>query len=399
MAKELGLPYVPIDPGIFESDRMGAYLDMMSEAGHECWCLPWKVIRLLLWAGENRPNGNLGLAGVTVMSRGTSTGCPCGVPHKTLRDIFLKSGWLVETKGGVLIEGWDRHGGRLLKRRKQWRERKAKNRASPNVPRDIPQDSTETSTGSPAHVPALKVNSKEAGASIVPAGAGAPAAKRNNWSDKVNEVWSHYRIYHPANKKLRLVSTEKTYQAIKARLQEDWSVDAIKQSIDGYHMSEWHTGRDPRTNGKKYLSPGLLFRSSDHIHAGLGYLEKTETPEQRAFREFMGDDFEGTYPGDNPQGGVLADVRVIDVHLSGDDESRPGSQKADGRSLVRSDEPEILALGAGQVIRQGDKAGPLPFARGAGVDSRRPGPPGEGSSRPQGSREPPPPPAADEVPF
>lgn len=86
--------------------------------------------------------------------------------------------------------------------------------------------------------------------------------------DDVQEIWAHYRTHHPGTAKA-LKSNRKEYQLIKARLQ-DFDVDTLKQAIDGYHKSPFHTGQNDR--GTKYLALTLIMRSISHVQAGVEML-------------------------------------------------------------------------------------------------------------------------------
>jgi hypothetical protein len=90
--KELGLPYVPVDPGIETSERMMLLMEALGREGDTI--LPWHVVRLLLWAGENRPDGNLGRIGAKQLA------IICAWPEdpETWLNALFKSGWLIDVE-------------------------------------------------------------------------------------------------------------------------------------------------------------------------------------------------------------------------------------------------------------------------------------------------------------
>jgi hypothetical protein len=94
--------------------------------------------------------------------------------------------------------------------------------------------------------------------------------------DDVNEVWQHYRTYHPRTT-IRLKADRKEHRLIRARL-SDFAVDDLRQAIDGYHGSDWHTGQNER--GKKYLSLELMMRDISHVQAGIEMAEARQQKQQ-----------------------------------------------------------------------------------------------------------------------
>ncbi len=90
--------------------------------------------------------------------------------------------------------------------------------------------------------------------------------------DGVDEVWAHYRTYHPKSSKT-LKAGRKERGLIKQRLQ-DYTVDDLKAAIDGYHRSPWHTGNNP--NNKRYLNLELMMRTVGHVLQGLELLDEKQ---------------------------------------------------------------------------------------------------------------------------
>jgi hypothetical protein len=114
---ELALPYVPIDPRIVDSERMGLFLDAID--AHSDPMAPWHVVKLLLWTGQHRPDGNLR----KLSAKRIAIICAWPGEPDELVQALKESGWVIEVDGGGRLEGWERHGGMVLKQREDYRER------------------------------------------------------------------------------------------------------------------------------------------------------------------------------------------------------------------------------------------------------------------------------------
>jgi hypothetical protein len=53
-----------------------------------------------------------------------------------------------------------------------------------------------------------------------------------------------------------------------------YGLDACKKAIDGCAASDWHTGRDPRGNGKRYDDIELIFRDAGKVE---GFIKNADT--------------------------------------------------------------------------------------------------------------------------
>lgn len=121
---ELPLPYVPIDPRIWESSRYLIYIaEMEGETEHDCRIA---LIEFLLFAGRSRPDGDLS----DMTPAAIESVCRWDGGRGKLFDALRAGGWLNDKQH---IDGWDRHGGKMIAERKRWRENKRKNRALENV--------------------------------------------------------------------------------------------------------------------------------------------------------------------------------------------------------------------------------------------------------------------------
>lgn len=95
----------------------------------------------------------------------------------------------------------------------------------------------------------------------------------------IRAVFEHYRFYHPKRHR-RPSPKSKEWRAIKARLEEGYTVEDLKQAIDGNHRSPWHSGENP--GGKKYQSLELIMRDGSKVGQ---FLELAESPEEPVLSE------------------------------------------------------------------------------------------------------------------
>ena len=86
--------------------------------------------------------------------------------------------------------------------------------------------------------------------------------------DQVADVWSSYAARHP-----RARLDAKTQRLIAARLAEGWTVEDLRQAVDGNHADPHCNGENDR--GKQYHSAELIFRDSAHVQA---YIETALNP-------------------------------------------------------------------------------------------------------------------------
>lgn len=104
--------------------------------------IPMHVVKLLLWVGRKRPDGNLGRLTVGAVARYSGWAGDAQV----FFDALVAASWLVEAAEGWRVEGWERHGGQVLKRREQWRTRK-QNQRGKGRHGDVPRDTSGSHAG------------------------------------------------------------------------------------------------------------------------------------------------------------------------------------------------------------------------------------------------------------
>jgi len=105
------------------------------------------------------------------------------------------------------------------------------------------------------------------GTNTCPANAGQVEVKPLS---AVDEVVQHYLTYHPRS---RPGKAERTL--IAARLKEGFTVDQLRQAIDGQHRSPYHLGKNDR--GATYLGLELAMRNSSKVNQFLEIVERPPT--------------------------------------------------------------------------------------------------------------------------
>ncbi len=81
-------------------------------------------------------------------------------------------------------------------------------------------------------------------------------------SEDIKIVVAHYQNHHPRSHP-KLNSKSKEWRAIRARLEEGWTVQDLCDAIDGCHRSPWHQGENDRN--KKYDSLELITRDGSKV--------------------------------------------------------------------------------------------------------------------------------------
>lgn len=95
-------------------------------------------------------------------------------------------------------------------------------------------------------------------------------------SEKILEVISHYRTYHP--RAAPKPSSRNTYwRSISARINEGFSVEDLKQAIDGCCNDPWHV-----KVGK--LEMTYIFRSDEKVNT---FMDKAKSKNTNSWHEGM----------------------------------------------------------------------------------------------------------------
>lgn len=85
-------------------------------------------------------------------------------------------------------------------------------------------------------------------------------------TDAVEEVIDHYLKAMRANGK-RTRPTDKRRKLIRARLKDGFSVAELKLAVSGLTWSDWHMGRDPKTNGATFTDIKYALRDAETVEA------------------------------------------------------------------------------------------------------------------------------------
>jgi hypothetical protein len=275
--RDLPLPYVPIDPLLNESQR---FIDFVEAAQlHDDPYAEFYIHKLLLFAGRSRVDGNLG----KMPARSIAKACFWSGDADVFVDALMTSGWLVRdgSSGELSIEGWERHGGKVLEKREYWKNQKRTARynaeKSKELPRNhipnkktsnrCPKDVQETSTRShplkcEVEVEVKEDQKKDQSQNTLSPSTPSVSADRDR-SKEVLEVFAHYRgcghlSAHPKPK-----STSKEWKSIRARIADGYTVDDLKKAIDGMHMTPHNLGENER--GQKYLGLELCMRDAGQV--------------------------------------------------------------------------------------------------------------------------------------
>lgn len=94
-------------------------------------------------------------------------------------------------------------------------------------------------------------------------------------TEEIHEVFTYYRTYHPRAFK-KPSSKMKEWRKIGQRLRDGYSVDDLKQAIDGCHKSRWHQGQNDRN--QTYDSLELIVRDASKVMQFIELATKPDTP-------------------------------------------------------------------------------------------------------------------------
>lgn len=247
--RDLPLPYVPIDPLLNESGRFVAFVEA---AGlHDDPFAEFYIYKLLLFAGKSRIDGNLG----PIPSRSLAKACGWRGDANVFLEALLVSGWLVKNGTDLHIEGWGRHGGRVLERRKDWRVRQQKHRASQKKDTrsdDTYTDITVTTNGCPKGVTVtstpvttmkgeveVEVEVKDQDQNTLSILNSEKQKPPDPYANEVEQVACYFVEVHPSLH--RQVKQKSNRRKIRARLVEDkYTVAQLCAAIDANAKDSWH---------------------------------------------------------------------------------------------------------------------------------------------------------------
>ena len=89
---------------------------------------------------------------------------------------------------------------------------------------------------------------------------------------RVADVAVHYRGHHPRAFPRGIALTSKEGRYLKGRLREGFTVEDLKQCIDGFHMSPFHCGLNDRN--QVYLGLELMVRDAKHVQQGIELFQR-----------------------------------------------------------------------------------------------------------------------------
>jgi hypothetical protein len=95
-----------------------------------------------------------------------------------------------------------------------------------------------------------------------------PVASKPAQPSPVELVFDYWRAHLAPKAKL-----DDKRRAVIARALKTYSVEELRLAVDGTLLDDWRMGRDPRTNGKRYVGVDLVFRDAEHIDKAIALVD------------------------------------------------------------------------------------------------------------------------------
>lgn len=201
-----------------------------------------KLVRFWVWCDQQTVDGNA--LRVTPAFIDRLTACP------GFAAALVEIGWLRSRDGRFSVPNFGRHNGQTAKSRALTSNRVKRARNGASVTEALPEKRREElrSNSSPPLAPSSDEPAAEDG--------GIPLRVQ------VLEVFGHYRTYHPRAFKSPTART-KEWGKILARFRDGYSVQDLKDAIDGNHRSPFHCGENK--DGTRYNALELIVRDSSQV--------------------------------------------------------------------------------------------------------------------------------------
>lgn len=258
-----------VDPDFLDHWKTRVLVDMLG--GDEL--APVYVIRL--WAHcQNRkqsvfhlekPNGNPTVnPAVTqrkpIVNHALKALCKYAGEAEKFVDSLVSAGFVEITSdgGGFEVVGWSRHNAQLVA---AW-----ENGARGGRPAKKPTGNPTVTHGKPNANPSETDKRREEKSREEKNEKPPKPPEGESVKSQVDCVASYYLSIHT-----RARVGERERKLISARLKEGFSVEDLKQAIDGNHKSDYHSGVNE--TGKKYHGIGLIFRNAEKVS---GFIESAE---------------------------------------------------------------------------------------------------------------------------
>lgn len=269
------LQRIEVDADLKTHRKSAALAVMLQDPRAWTW-----LVDMWMWASHNEPSGLIpGPAARLVLEHVLGWGGKPGV----LVEAFIASGWLDVRDNGLYIHDWHDHAGAHIAHAEKEAERAREYRAqvrnkfsivktdavrTPDVQARARTDEDETST-EPCETgnsnrnrnqnlkeETLSSNKPDEKPPDVPLLTSEDAKS----TSAVDEVLDHYGAAMKANGRTTK-KTKKGRRLVSDRLKEGLGAPLLKQAIDGLTWSDWHMGRDPKTNGQSFT--GLRYCLGD----------------------------------------------------------------------------------------------------------------------------------------
>jgi uncharacterized phage protein (TIGR02220 family) len=204
-----------------------------------------KMIRVWAWFDSNSESGHAPTVTKVLLDRVT------GVTGFT--DALVTVGWLDKTESGFCVPNFDRHLGAGAKKRASDAERKRKSREISQQchKKSVTESVTEIGLDK-SRVDKRREENKEH-VNTMSASANVAFELFSYWCDAMQK--------NPSTSKL----TTKREKAIKARLKDGYTVEQIKQAIDGCRNDPFSMGKNDRQ--KPFNDIELICRSGEKLES------------------------------------------------------------------------------------------------------------------------------------
>ncbi len=218
-----------------------------------------KLIRIWIWADQQTYEGNAPSVTKTFLDR-------CAV-LSGFGDALEQVGWLSAGSFGLTFPNFEYHNGQTAKTRALTARRVRKHKSKGNAEGNAEGNAKVT-------LSALTREEKRREEK------NAPLPPKGEFAVQVKEVFSHYQTLHPQAKCL---PGSKTWNKIRDRLKDGYSVEDLTRAINGNHQSPHHCGQNETKT--KYQSLELICRDAEHVQKFIEFCNGDATFKQRVYDE------------------------------------------------------------------------------------------------------------------
>jgi hypothetical protein len=256
--------------------------EMAARLGVDPDAVTGKLLRVWGWFDQHTKEGNAPSVTKSLLDRLVGVNGFC--------NSMIESGWMVEENETIYLPNFDRHNGKTAKQRALTAKRVAEHKQKSNeegngesvtsaLPREEKRREEETPPCSP------------------PAGDNAPQDdQKANRSAQAREVFDYWASRLGKSGNIKFTADRK--RKVEARLREGYTVDELKQAVDGILNSPHHMGENEQ--GVVYDDLGLICRKGEKTDHFIQLASKSGAAKQqdggsRAARQApLGNKYEGS---------------------------------------------------------------------------------------------------------